>query len=189
MQGVCDVNSFAPRDYTEVRKISHKTTVNMTFESEEVKKAAGGWYQRSDNNGWRPITDNVLAPFDSVESATAKKARTYHFDKKKRAEMTAVERRKKKLKWLKKLYFDAKRSDDAEVEKARLIEGGLTKQPTDEKGDGNPFSNPVLLEMQEGDFEAYVDDLLEWSEALDYDKYTENWTQIATSAPSNMQLE
>ena len=189
VQGVCDVNSFAPRDYTEVRKISHKTTVNMTFESEEVKKATEGWYQRSDNNGWRPITDNVLAPFDSVESATAKKARTYHFDKKKRAEVTAAERRKKKLKWLKKLYFDAKRSDDAEVEKARLLEGGLTQHPTTTKGEENPFSNPALEVMPESQFEAYVDDLLEWSETLDYDKYTENWTQIATSAPSNVQLE
>ena len=161
----------------------------MTFESEEVKKATEGWYQRSDNNGWRPITDNVLAPFDSVESATAKKAHTYHFDKKKRAEITAAERRKKKLKWLKKLYFDAKRSDDAEVEKARLLEGGLTQQPTAEKNEENPFSDPQLVEMPEDKFETYVDGLLEWSEALDYDKYTENWRLIATSAPSNMQLE
>lgn len=180
------MNSFAPRDYTEVRKISHKTTVNMTFESEETKKATEGWYQRSDNNGWRPITDNVLAPFDSVESATAKKAHTYHFDRKKRAEITAVERRKKKLKWLKKLYFDAKRSDDAEAEKVRLLEGNPPK-PTDQEE--NPFSNPVLLQLPEDKFEAYVDELLEWSETLDYDKYTENWTQIATSAPSNVKVE
>lgn len=188
VHGVCDVNSFAPRDYTEVRKISHKTTVNMTFETEEVKKATEGWYQRADNNGWRPITDNVLAPFDSVESATAKKVRVYHFSKTKRAELTAIERRKKKLKWLKKLYFDAKRSDEADAEKTRMLEGGLTHSGG-EKVEENPFGNPQLLEMGDGEFEAYVDDLLEWSETLDYDKYTENWRQIATSAPSNVQLE
>lgn len=35
--GLCDLNSFAPRDYTAVRKITKKTTVNMTFEGPEAK--------------------------------------------------------------------------------------------------------------------------------------------------------
>ena len=42
--GLCDVNSFAPRDYVGMKKISKKSTVNITFEEEETKKYTDGWY-------------------------------------------------------------------------------------------------------------------------------------------------
>lgn len=40
--------------------------------------------------------------------------------------------------------------------------------------------------MDEGQFEQDVDGLIEWCEDLDYDKYIENWTVIATSAKIEM---
>ena len=30
-----------------------------------------GWYARKENNGWRPISDKILTPFDGVEIKTA----------------------------------------------------------------------------------------------------------------------
>ena len=35
--------------------------------------------------------------------------------------------------------------------------------------------------MQDGEFEDEVNNLIEWCEDLDYEKYTENWHEIATS--------
>ena len=40
--------------------------------------------------------------------------------------------------------------------------------------------------MDNGQFEQDVDGLIEWCEDLDYDKYMENWTVIATSAKIEM---
>ena len=44
--------------------------------------------------------------------ATANKPKKFHFDKLKRKELTAKDKRARKLKWLRKLYKDAK---DAEI--------------------------------------------------------------------------
>jgi hypothetical protein len=164
-RGVCDLNSFAPRDYTALRKVTKKATVNMTFEGEEAKAVRAGWYERFDNNGWRPITDNILSPFDPVELETAGKPVPYHHDRKVRKKLTAQERRKKKLKWLKRLYLEAKSQEN-------------TKEVTKD----TPFDSATWLDLEEGSFEAQVSDLLEWSDSLDYDKYVSNWSQLATSA-------
>jgi hypothetical protein len=113
--GVCDINSYAPRDYTLIRKVTKKDTVNMEFESEEAKAQTEGWYERFDNNGWRPITDNILAPFDAVELRTASKPVVYHYSKFKRKQLNAAEKRKRKIRWLRKLYMDAKKTEEAEL--------------------------------------------------------------------------
>lgn len=57
------------------------------------------------------ISDKILTPYDAVELRTANKPKKFHFDKKKRKEMTAQEKRAKKLKWLRKLYKDAKTAE------------------------------------------------------------------------------
>jgi hypothetical protein len=46
-----------------------------------------------------------------VELRTANKPKKFHFDKKKRRELTQKEKREKKLKWLRKLYKDAKNAE------------------------------------------------------------------------------
>ena len=45
----------------------------------------------------------------------------------------------------------------------------------------NPFDDQNLVEMQNEEFDDEVNNLIEWCEDLDYEKYTENWHQIATS--------
>jgi len=52
-----------------------------------------------------------LTPYDAVELRTANLPKKFHFDKVKRKEMTAKEKRIKKLKWLRKLYKDAKNAE------------------------------------------------------------------------------
>ena len=45
----------------------------------------------------------------------------------------------------------------------------------------NPFDDEDLVEMENQEFDVEVNNLIEWCEDLDYEKYTENWHEIATS--------
>lgn len=196
--GICDLNSFAPRDYTAIRKVTKKAIVNISLESNEVKKMDDGWYERYDNNGWRPITDNIIMPFDKVELQTASKPVTYHYDKQKRKELTAKQKRAKKLRWLRKLYSDAKKQEEEiikethEIDKDTTIDHLFTVSKEEAKesktDDDNPFSNKQLLELNEDDFENQVNKLIEWSDTLDFDRYMNHWYSLATSAPTENNL-
>ena len=46
-----------------------------------------------------------------MELRTSNKPKKFHFDKNKRKEMTLKDKRVKKLKWLRKLYKDAKNAE------------------------------------------------------------------------------
>jgi hypothetical protein len=39
----------------------------------------------------------------------------------------------------------------------------------------NPFDNSNLMKMGDGAFDGEVNNLIEWCEDLDYEKYIENW--------------
>ena len=45
----------------------------------------------------------------------------------------------------------------------------------------NPFDDQGLEGMKDNDFEEEVNNLIEWCEDLDYEKYTDNWHTVATS--------
>ena len=49
--------------------------------------------------------------------------------------------------------------------------------------EGNPFEDDKLVDMNEGEFEQYVNGLMKWCDSLDFDGYIDTWYQIATSAP------
>ena len=46
----------------------------------------------------------------------------------------------------------------------------------------NPFDDSNLQKLEEKDFENEVNNLIEWCEDLDFDKYMNNWYTLATSA-------
>ena len=45
----------------------------------------------------------------------------------------------------------------------------------------NPFDDQNLLDLNAEQFDEEVNNLIEWCEDLDYEKYTQNWHEIATS--------
>ena len=70
---ICDVGSYAPRNYAKIRKDTKKEVVNIRQIREidknnpkdkaedleaEINKA--GWYIRQENNGWRPVIIYLL---------------------------------------------------------------------------------------------------------------------------------
>ena len=53
----------------------------------------------------------------------------------------------------------------------------------------NPFDDQNLVDMHDGEFDDEVNNLIEWCEDLDYEKYTENWHEIATSNLADIPAE
>ena len=51
---VVDINAFAPRDYMKIKREKKKTTVDIKFDKDADPKF-NGWYERFENNGWRPV--------------------------------------------------------------------------------------------------------------------------------------
>ena len=45
------------------------------------------------------------------------------------------------------------------------------------------------MQLQDGEFDDEVNNLIEWCEDLDYEKYIGNWHQLATSAYSGAAQE
>ena len=46
----------------------------------------------------------------------------------------------------------------------------------------NPFDDNKFEEMPDGEFDNEVNNLIEWCEDLDFEKYQDNWFTLATSA-------
>jgi len=78
-----------------------KEVVDIRFDKQYDKTGNEGWYERSENNGWRPISDKILSPFDTVEIRTAKARKKFHRSLMKRKKLSAATKRQRKLKWLK----------------------------------------------------------------------------------------
>jgi len=60
---VIDINAFAPRDYQQMKLDKRSDTINIKYDRPE-NDVHEGWYERIENNGWRPINDKNLSPFD-----------------------------------------------------------------------------------------------------------------------------
>lgn len=140
----------------KIKKKKKKEIIDIKFDKVHDTNDSKGWYERIENNGWRPISDKILTPFDTVELRTAKARKKFHHDIMKRKELTAAEKRKRKLKWLKKLYKDAKN--------AELIQENetLKNDPNIEQMYSNPFDEKRFLKYDNNEFDKEVNSLIEW---------------------------
>lgn len=89
----------------------------------------------------------------------------FHFSRLRRKSDLRLQCKQRKREWLRKLYL----SGLAEERKDR---GGEVRDE-DEGADGGA-----------GGGEPELDELLEWSEALDFDDYMQSWRAVGTSAPT-----
>lgn len=190
---VTDICSFCPRDYVNERRVNASEMHNKPSTSSPTSKhttggAAGGarsggrggatrarvfspdfeiedsyrqylkpdgtmglrsthgWYEREENNGWRPISERLLVEEDPVTTMTKlKRMPLFHFSPGVRREERLRKARQRKREWMAKLYKDG----------------------------GGPEVDNQGGEGEEGDL---LDDneLLQWSELLDYNKYAKD---------------
>jgi hypothetical protein len=160
-----------------------KECINIKYDKGE-NDGHMDWYERYENNGWRPINDKILTPYDQIEADTSKKTKLFHFDPVKRKKLTDRAKRLRKIRWLRKLYRDAKNADLIQEQNGENTNIEINEKMAREleKHYENPFDDENLVEMGGNEFDQEVNNLIEWCEDLDYEKYTENWHEIATSA-------
>jgi hypothetical protein len=147
-----DINAFAPRDYMAIKRAKGKDKIDIRYDKPQDGNTRG-WYERIENNGWRPINDKTLTPYDPVEIRTANKTKKFHWDPKIRKELTARDKRSRKIVWLRKLYRDAKNAELVQeqgenlgVSAAAALESSKFKKQLEQLYD-NPFDDEKFVTM------------------------------------------
>jgi hypothetical protein len=167
---VTDVCAFAPRDYT-----AHKQPLPVVLHNKEKPRAAAGrsakagWYRRWENNGWRPVSEQLLQSVDAVTERTSAALVEWSHVKLQRREALARKHKERKLHWLRALYQTGR--EELETGRAQM-RGGTA-------GGGAAGGGTAGGGAEE---EEELDELLQWSDALDFDRYQEDWLSLATSA-------
>mmetsp|Transcript_19102 Transcript_19102/g.44775 ORF Transcript_19102/g.44775 Transcript_19102/m.44775 type:complete len:279 (-) Transcript_19102:165-1001(-) len=165
---VQDIGAFAPRDYTVEKapdpKVKHIKGVEARPENRD------NWYQRFENNGWRPVT-KMWFTIDSVTHDQPLR-KTFHHKASVRQQEREEHRRRRKLEWMQKMY-----KEGAARERSA---GGASEVQAWEDGTHGPLSK--FGGNVGGELES--EDLLNWASSLDFDAYASEWTVLATSAAS-----
>lgn len=177
-----DLCANSPKNYTvssvklQMAKDVH-SKVRVTPDSADKNE----WYKRTDNNGWRLVSDRLIHHLmaDPVTWETSNKKYEFNHDKLQRIQDVAKRKKERKIDWMKKMYKDGMlkaKSDDPET--VNLIEGAAAGMvATVEK------MGPDALEDWE------VDELLDWTTSLNFDDYLSSWKDVATSANSEKFIE
>lgn len=183
-RNIADIGAFAPRDYTNAgtKQLPMKFIHNKGIElNDYVTKKHTGWYQRSENNGWRLVSDKALNNIyqDPITFSTSKKKVKFHHCKLVRKQDLEKRQKERKMEWMKKMYRDgalkAKEEDSnikALVESA--AQGVLDAAPKTDHGHG-------LVEEWE------VDELLQWTNGLNFEEYNADWRELSTTDTSSIQ--
>ena len=157
-KALVDMNAFSPRDYTTSKQLLPVELFNKTSEL-PVFTEKDEWYQRIENNAWRPISDkvwDVMNDSDYNPYLPLKKSIKFHFSSVKRRQDVVLRKKQKRLEWLKKLYTIQPNAQDVE--------------------DLDKMMNDIENELQ-------GDSLISWTKELDFDQYCSSWAQLATSGP------
>nr|XP_006815291.1 PREDICTED: uncharacterized protein C11orf65 homolog [Saccoglossus kowalevskii] len=176
-----DLCANSPKDYTRPEaKLKMMKDVHNKHDK-RITNVKVGWYQRMDNNGWRLVSDRLLQRIDSdpITWESSHRKINFHHDKLKRRQDVEKKRKRRKVDWMKKMYREGMlkaKSDDKET--ISLIEGAAQGMVETIEAEG-----PDVIEEWE------VDELLDWTNALNFDDYLTAWKEVATSANSEATAE
>ncbi|XP_068123019.1 protein MFI isoform X2 [Hyperolius riggenbachi] len=170
---VVDMCANSPKDYTKqcMKQLLPKQIHNR---SEIPAQDRSGWYTRVENNGWRLLTLRVFDSVDEVTTADNKKRLTFSHSKLQRKQDIIKKQKQRKIDWMRKMYYEgslhAQTTDpDTAILVQRATQGVI--QSVEQHG-----THGVL------DWE--VDELLNWTNALNYDEYINAWKAVGTSKSS-----
>jgi len=189
---VVDLCATAPRDYTRaVNKVKlpkqrfnsvkegRNRIQNLIFSGNSQTQ---GWYQRFENNSWRPISDKMLlaslytAPIPNFKPTVNQRRMKRARDKKKR-----------RIHWMRQHYYSSDKAftDDSLIEDA--IDG--IARAVDSTVDGI-----IAADLAQGDDAGdIVDDddvqaLIEWTCCLDYADYSNYWSHLGTAGFPSIEI-
>ncbi|KAJ3184154.1 hypothetical protein HDU87_005000 [Geranomyces variabilis] len=202
-----DMNAFSPRDYTaqSSKQILPVDLFDKTA-NPGVPVPFAGWYQRVENNGWRPVSDKIYDE-ESDRVTEASRLIAYHHIKLKRRVALEKKKRIRKIEWMRKMYQEGKRVIAAAANRAMEASlphslwtvgpGGdesvgasrreLAAKSTVSLGSNaaNRFPTPPPEDcIRELESEMDPDILIKWTRALDFEGYFNDWVCMATSGRS-----
>lgn len=112
---ICDLGAFAPRNYAG-EKQSGRT------------QDTSDWYQRVENNGWRPLAVRDRRGPDEVERASARKViKNFHYSRLRRRQDLERQRRRKTVEWMRRLYTHKAPSEGRVASEAGSWGGGTAQ--------------------------------------------------------------
>ncbi|XP_037363805.2 protein MFI [Talpa occidentalis] len=164
-----DLCANSPRDYAKLsaKYTSHIKNNNLHEEDH------GGWYRRVENNDWRPVSDNFWKSPENVMMED-KKESEFHFSKLKRRQDMERKRKIRKIEWMRQMYYtgklEAKATSYTTINLIHTATRGLIKA----------FEDGGIDSVMEWE----VNEVLNWTNALNFDEYISNWKEMATSNSS-----
>ncbi|KAM3935313.1 protein MFI [Leptodactylus fuscus] len=170
---IVDMCANSPKDYTQqcVKQLLPKQIHNHGAILEQDRR---GWYTRVENNGWRLLTLRLPRSLDEVTAAENKKRIPFSHSKLQRRQELVRKQKQRKIDWLRKMYYEGSlHAQTTEPNTAVLVQRA---------------TQGVLQSVEERGIESVldweVDELLNWTNALNYDEYINNWKSIGTSKSS-----
>uniref|UniRef100_A0A3Q4NBA6 Chromosome 11 open reading frame 65 n=1 Tax=Neolamprologus brichardi TaxID=32507 RepID=A0A3Q4NBA6_NEOBR len=165
---ITDVCAGSPKDYTKQSR--RKLVAQKTNEGPAVAKDdRSGWYKRMENNSWRLFCNKPA-------EIGAYKKMDFHYSKLQRKQDLERWRKRKKIEWLKQMYKEGRLQDHAEHRHmAALVESSAQElmETVEKKGDDE------ILEWE-------LDELLAWTNTLNFEEYMEEWRHLACSYSSEL---
>uniref|UniRef100_A0A3B5BEE4 Uncharacterized protein n=1 Tax=Stegastes partitus TaxID=144197 RepID=A0A3B5BEE4_9TELE len=166
---IADLCASSPRDYT---KLGCKKRVVLQADggwplNEEDRS---GWYQRVENNTWRLFCSKSVCIDKSTEIG-ANKTMDFHYSKLQRRKDVEKWRKRRKVKWLKKMYKQGRLDDHSQH--------SVKNSAPDAMKAAEEISDDEILNWE-------VDELLAWTNTLNFDDYIEEWSQLACSHSSEL---
>uniref|UniRef100_A0A8C5MEB2 Chromosome 11 open reading frame 65 n=1 Tax=Leptobrachium leishanense TaxID=445787 RepID=A0A8C5MEB2_9ANUR len=170
---IVDMCANSPKDYTRQsvkqplpRQIHNRGTTPVLDHD--------NWYRRVENNGWRPLALRVFDDNDHITADKYKKITFPHLTLRRRQD---VEKRQKqrKIDWMRKMYY----------------QGSLYAQMTDQDTVilVQKATQGVIHSIEQHGTDSVmdweVDELLHWTNALNYEEYVGTWKAIGTSKSSS----
>nr|KAF6437047.1 hypothetical protein HJG59_001666 [Molossus molossus] len=150
-----DLCANSPRDYT---KLSAKYKSHI--KSDNLQEGdQSGWYHRTENNGWRPVSDTFwMSPEDAVVGD--KKESKFHFSKLKRRQDMEKKRKIRKIEWMRQMYYGGH------------LEAKSTNQET--LGLIHTATKGLIQSIEDGGIDSVmeweVDEVLNWTNTLNFDE-------------------
>ncbi|XP_045153698.1 protein MFI [Echinops telfairi] len=164
-----DLCANSPRDYT---KLPPKYTSHIRSDCPQEDDSSG-WYRRVENNGWRLVSDDFWMPTENTVLEDTKE-RKFHFSKLQRRKDLEKKRKIRKVEWMRQMYY----AGNLEAKSANYETLGLIHTAT--KGLIQAIEDDGIDSVMEWE----VDEVLNWTNALNFDEYIASWKEIATSNSS-----
>ncbi|KAM4048314.1 protein MFI isoform 2-T2 [Anomaloglossus baeobatrachus] len=170
---IVDMCANSPKDYT---KQSVKQLLPGQIHNHGVipQQDRNGWYARVENNGWRLLTLRLSDRLDEVTVADNRRRIPFSHSKLQRKQEVLKKQKKRKIEWMRKMYYEGSlHAQTTEPNTAVLVQRATEGVIKSVKQHGPQ----AVLDWE-------VDELLNWTNALNYDEYISSWKAVGTSKSS-----